>query len=148
MVGALAPEAPRESAVGVDHEVAAELKRVLRGPPQTAGAIATDEPCIAASGPQTPYATDRPAAESEGPVALAVGVSERHEPEVVSRLVVTQRGGVGECNQRDECLISELTDAVAHGDRVVGARQSMDVAMKHQHDDGSPMIAEFPGSAG
>ncbi|GJM37417.1 MAG: hypothetical protein DHS20C19_07840 [Acidimicrobiales bacterium] len=59
-------------------------------------------------------------------------------------LVAREIGGLCERDERDDRVVSEVGDAVAHGDRVGGTRQSMDVAMKDEHHDGTALSVEPP----
>jgi hypothetical protein len=147
VIGTVAPEAPHQATLAVDHEVAAELTRVFGRPSHTADAVATDQLEIALRRPQSPDAGDAAAPETEGPVAVAVGITERDEPERVARLLLGERLGIGEGHEDDGRLAAELVDAVAHGARVVDAGQSMDVAMEHQHDHRAALVGEPPRAA-
>lgn len=56
--------------------------------------------------------------------------------------------GRAEDHQRDIAFGAELLEAIAHGGRMVGTRQSMRVTMKDQELRSAALIRETPGPAG
>ena len=55
--------------------------------------------------------------------------------------------GLGEGDDDDFRLSSEFIEAVAHGDRMGCAWESMDMAMKDQDDGLAALISQHPGAA-
>ncbi len=51
---------------------------------------------------------------------------------------------VGERHDDEQC-VTELVEVIAHGDHVFLAGQSSEVAVEHQHERSTSVVAEAPG---
>jgi hypothetical protein len=130
--------------VRVDNEVPAELERVL-GRATEPGPGAEQSP-VCAQRSKTPNAPPRPAPETVGAVDSKRLVCQHWirstEPVPEPPKVALPRKG----DQRYGS-IAKLTDAIAHGDRVLVARESGQMAMKDQQDGPAPVVRQSPPPA-
>lgn len=140
IVGAVAPEAVDQDAIWVDDEVAAELERVFGGPGHPTQTVLSEELDVLSRRSDSPDAPDRAATKSERVVGGPVGVDEQLDVELMFATVGRKVGRVGEGDEDDVGVVSEVGEAVAHGARVCCAGQSMNVSVENQDHCPTAMV--------
>lgn len=133
-----------DAAVAAEDEVASELEGVL-GRPLESPALA-QEPRVRPPHLRSPDLPHRPSTESVGAVGGSLLVDEQGERREPVALILGDVLGRAERDD-DHFRITELVEAVAHGDRVFLAGQSGEVAVEDQHDWPSFMIGQPPAAA-
>lgn len=147
VVGAFTPIPPGQRAGRIDHEVTTELQGVLGGAPEAGQTAATSDLDIVSKHPPAPHPANRTPSEAEGPVGASVVVHEDRERKIVDYLVVDQLSWSGEGDEDHFGGVAQLGEAIAHGDRMYRARESMDVAVEYQHHGAAAMVVQVPDVA-
>ena len=133
-----------QQTVGADDEVAAELTGVLRWPPEfLAGA---QQPNVGLDGRGPVDLPERTAAQAVGAVGVSVFVAEHRERNVEVSAITGEQIGAAEGDDYDvDVVMASLAfEFVAHGDDVLLARQSHQMAVEDQHHAATAVIRETP----
>ena len=143
LIGRRRPETGGEPTVRVDHEVTAELSEVLYVG-ATPSAAAPQEVGVHPQRARVPHLSAGAPTEIEAAVELAFGIAEQRVWQLEVRPMRSEVFGRGEGDGRDRC-VTELVEAIAHGDQVLLARQSHEVTVEDQQRRTARLIGQPPG---
>jgi hypothetical protein len=129
-----------KTAVAIDHGVGTELARVLGGAAQSPSTA--NQLRVHRERPRRPHPPERPSPCSEHPVdhPVDIGQHRKVEPEMGSIRRETRRGvGKGDHNRKS---MSEFAAVITHGDHVLLAGQSSEMAVQDEHQRTAAMITQ------
>ncbi len=116
----------------------------MRRASQPLWTVAADNFDVAPRGTQTPHPRNRRTSEPERPVSGTPRISHHEKRERVLLFVGDQLVVGSENDEEDIAVVAEFIESVAHGDRVSGARQSIDVAVKDEDYRSALEFAKLP----
>lgn len=144
IVGGDGPVGEAQETVGTDHEVAAELASVVGRPPELLAGPHELRVFLDRRGPVD--AAQRTSPEAIRTIGVAVFVTEDRERDIQMLPVTVEKLGAGEGDNRDVDVVkaSVSFEFVAHGDDMLLARQSHQVAVEDEYHAATPVIGETP----